>query len=156
MARWVKIWLQWPRVLQRSGFDPQPRAVDERIWHCSSCSLDLIPGLETSIYLRCGHKKKKKIQTYVMVEREKGSINSMQSSFIFNSYQLLASLVSSFTHFPNLRLFSSESWGQWWLRSLWSRVHFSRPLTNFSNAYLATSPWAPVLQLFQTKMEFPS
>ena len=60
--RGLRTQLQWLKSPQGCGFNPWPGTV---IWcWCScgigrSCSSDSIPGLGTSIYCRCGHKKKK-------------------------------------------------------------------------------------------------
>ena len=56
----LRIQLEWFRSLKRSGFNPQPSAVDWRIQHCHNCGLDLIPGLRTSICCGCGLRKRKK------------------------------------------------------------------------------------------------
>ena len=73
MAQWVKTltaaaWVpEWPGSLGRLRFNPLAGAVSERIQHCCgcvscSCGLDSIPSPGISIYLGCGHQKKKKVK----------------------------------------------------------------------------------------------
>lgn len=52
--------MQRLRLLQRHSFDLQLDAVCYRIWCCSSCGLDSIPGPRTSVCCGRSHNLKKK------------------------------------------------------------------------------------------------
>lgn len=61
--------MQRLRLLQRHSFDLQLDAVCYRIWCCSSCGLDSIPGPRTSVCCGRSHNLKKKKDDYHTKEK---------------------------------------------------------------------------------------